>query len=442
MERSKRIFGGIAEISGKPFKDNTVIEIKPLQHCDAIVSIPGSKSYTHRALIVSALADGVSFLINALRSEDTEHTVRGLKKLGVPIFWKGDQLCVQGKGERLRATEAKIFIGNSGTSMRFLTALAALKNGRTLLEGSEQMKKRPIGDLLHGLNALGVKAYSLAEDGYPPVVVESQGLKGGKARIRGEESSQFLSALLSVAPYASKDVHIEVTGNLASRPYVDITRNVMSDFGIEVEVKKDTSFFVRSGQRYLPREYRIEGDASHASYFLSAAAVTQGRVRVENLHPTSIQGDVRFLDILENMGCWVVRGGSWVEVQGKELHGIEIDMNTMPDLVPTLAVTAAFAQGKTLIKNIGHLRHKESDRISTLANELFRMGIRVEEGKDWLKVEGGKARGTEIDTYNDHRIAMSFAIAGLIVPGVKIKEERCVDKSFPGFWETFQRLYL
>jgi 3-phosphoshikimate 1-carboxyvinyltransferase len=421
-----------------------MIEIKPLHHCDAVISIPGSKSYTHRALVVSALADGESILINALQSEDTDHTVWGLRKLGVTIFWRDDRLYVLGRGGRLKAAEARIFVGNSGTSMRFLTALAALRDGRTLLEGSEQMRRRPIDDLLNGLKALGVKAYSQKGNGYPPVVVESQGLKGGKTRIRGEESSQFLSALLLVAPYASKDVHVEVTGSLASRPYLDITKNVMSDFGVEVQNQKDTSFFVRAGHRYLPREYRIEGDASHASYFLSAAAITQGRVRVENLHPTSIQGDVRFLGILEDMGCRVVRGGSWVEVQGKKLHGIEIDMNTMPDLVPTLAVTAAFAQGKTLIKNIGHLRFKESDRISTLAIELFKMGIGVEEGKDWLKVEGGKPHGTEIDTYtyNDHRIAMSFATAGLIVPGVKIKEERCVDKSFPGFWKTFQRLYL
>jgi 3-phosphoshikimate 1-carboxyvinyltransferase len=419
-----------------------MIEIKPLHHCDAVISIPGSKSYTHRALVVSALADGESILINALRSKDTEYTIRGLRKLGVPIFWKGDQLCVLGRVGRLRTGEARIFVGNSGTSMRFLTALAALKNGRTLLKGSEQMKKRPIDDLLRGLKALGVKAYSQKGNGYPPVVVESQGLKGGKTRIIGEESSQFLSALLMVAPYASKDVHIEVTGNLASRPYVDITKDVMSDFGVEVEGEKDKSFFVRAGHRYFPLEYRIEGDASHASYFLAAAAITQGKVRVENLYPTSIQGDVGFLGILEDMGCRVVRGDRWAEVQGKELHGVEIDMNTMPDLVPTLAITAAFAQGKTLIKNIGHLRHKESDRISALANELFKMGIRVEAGKDWLKVEGGKAHGAEIDTYNDHRIAMSFAIAGLIVPGVKIKEERCVDKSFPGFWKTFKRLYL
>ena len=418
-----------------------MIEIKPVHHCDAVITVPGSKSYTHRALVVSALANGESVLIDALRSEDTEYTTRALEKLGVPIFWEEDLLHVLGQGGRLRETEEKIFVGNSGTSMRFLTALSALKNGRTLLDGSERMKKRPVAELLAGLEGLGVRAYSKEGDGYPPVVVESQGLKGGKAKIKGEESSQFLSALLMIAPYAREDVQVEITGHLASKPYVDITMNVMSAFGVEVKRDGYHSFFVRAGQRYLPREYRIEGDASHASYFFSAAAVTRGRVRVENFRPGSIQGDAGFLDILKNMGCEVIRGDSWAEVRGKELQGIEIDMNAMPDLVPTLAVTAVFARGKTVIQNIGHLRHKESDRIRTLADELVKMGIQVEEGEDWLKVEGGKAHGAEIETHDDHRLAMSFAIAGLAVYGMKIKGERCVDKSFPEYWKTFQRLY-
>jgi 3-phosphoshikimate 1-carboxyvinyltransferase len=418
-----------------------MIEIRPLAHCDAVITIPGSKSYTHRALIVSGLADGESVLMNALRSEDTEYTIQGLEKLGVQVFWEEDLLHVLGKGGRLKAGEETIFVGHSGTSMRFLTALAALKNGRTLLDGSGRMRNRPIGDLLIGLEALGVRAYSKEGNGYPPVIVESKGLKGGTAKIRGEESSQFLSALLMVGPYACRDVHVEVMGNLASKPYVDITRHVMSAFGVEVQSEGHHSFFVLSGQRYLPQVYRIEGDASHASYFFSAAAITKGRVRVENFCSTSIQGDAGFLNILEKMGCDVIRGDGWAEVQGGELQRIEVDMNGIPDLVPTLAVTAAFAKGKTLIQNIGHLRFKESDRIRALAGELIKMGIQLEEGEDCLKIEGGEPHGAEIDPHNDHRLAMSFATAGLAVPGVKIKGERCVDKSFPGFWETFQKLY-
>jgi 3-phosphoshikimate 1-carboxyvinyltransferase len=303
------------------------------------------------------------------------------------------------------------------------------------------MRKRPIGELLNGLGELGVKAYSQKGDDCPPVIVESRGLKGGRVRIKGRESSQFLSGLLMVASYALRDVNIEVTGPLASKPYVDITQDVMSTFGVEIQSQRYRSFFVKAGQHYLPQKYRIEGDASNASYFFSAAAVCKGRVRVKNLNPATIQGDIGFLEILERMGCRVFRGSNWVEVLGGELHGIEMDMNEMPDLVPTLAITSAFARGKTVIQNIGHLRFKESDRIHALAVELSKMGIRVKEGEDWLEIEGGKPHGAEIETYNDHRLVMSFAIAGLAVPGVKIKGERCVDKSFPEFWETLQGLH-
>jgi 3-phosphoshikimate 1-carboxyvinyltransferase len=322
-----------------------------------------------------------------------------------------------------------------------LTALAGLKRGRTVLDGSKRMRERPMAELLEGLVALGVKAYSLKGNGRPPVAVEAHGLRGGVARMRGGESSQFVSALLMVAPLAREDVRLEVSGRLVSRPYVDITRGVMADFGVEAEERNEVSFFIRAGQRYSGRAYRIEGDASNASYFLAAAAVTRGRVKVENFRPESLQGDAQFLKILEQMGCGVKRGENWAEVCGGELRGMEADMNAMPDLVPTLAVIAALAQGRTIIRNVGHLRLKESDRLKAVAGELARMNVGVVEGKDWLEVEGGKARGAEIETHNDHRLAMSFAIAGLAVPGIRIKGENCVNKSFPTFWETLQTLY-
>ena len=412
-----------------------------MTHCDAVIAVPGSKSYTHRALVISALAAGESSLINALRCEDTEHTAQALGKFGVRILREGDGLRVQGTGGKLKAGAEKIYVGDSGTSMRFLTALAALKNGRTQLDGSERMRQRPMAELLDGLVALGVKAYSEEGDGYPPVVVESQGLMGGVVRIDGGESSQFISALLMVAPLARGDVRIEVASHLASRPYVDITRDVMSAFGVEVQLGGERSFFVPRGQRYFPRKYPIEGDASNASYFFAAAAITAGKVRVENFRPASVQGDSGFLRILEKMGCEVNCGESFAAIRGNDLKGIELDMNTMPDLVPTLAVTAAFARGKTVIHNIGHLRLKESDRIRSLASELAKMGVRVEEGEDWLSVEGGGVWAAEIETHNDHRLAMSFAVAGLAVPGIRIKGERCVEKSFPEFWETLGKLY-
>jgi 3-phosphoshikimate 1-carboxyvinyltransferase len=418
-----------------------MIEIKPLHHCDTVITIHGSKSYTHRALIVSALAEGESVLVNVLRSDDTERTLQGLEKFRIPIYQESDGLHVLGKGGKIEGEDEVIFVGNSGTTMRFLTALSALKHGRTMLDGNDRMRERPIEDLLNGLSELGVRAYSIEKNGCPPVMVESQGLKGGKAQIKGEESSQFFSALLMIAPYAREDVHLEITGHMASKPYVDITLDVMSTFGVEVKSDGDHSFFIRAGQRYLPQTYHIEGDASNASYFFAAAAITKGRMRVENLRPNSIQGDAGFLAILEKMGCDVLRGEDWAEVLGRELHGIEVDMNAMPDLVPSLAITAAFARGETVIHNIGHLRLKESDRIKALALELSKMGIRIKEGKDWLEVTGGKAHGAEIETHDDHRLAMSFAIAGLAIPGIKIKGEECVNKSFPQFWETLQRLY-
>ena len=417
-----------------------MMEIKPLTECNAVVTIPGSKSYTHRALVVSALADGESLLTNTLCSEDTEYTLRGLEALGVTFRREEDGLHSLGLGGTLKAGE-KIFVGNSGTSMRFLCALAALGNGHTVLDGSERMRRRPIAGLLEGLSALGVRAYSEEGNGYPPVTVESRGIKGGVAKIRSEESSQFLSALLMISPYAEQDVTLEVTGLFSSRPYVEMTLGVMSAFGVEVKHKEYKSFFVKAGQRYQPRTYPIEGDTSNASYFFSAAAVTGGKVKVENFPSASVQGDSAFLSILENMGCEVTRSDGWAEVQGGELRGIEIDMKGMPDLVPTLAVTAAFARGKTVIRDIGHLRFKESDRITALAIELSKLGIQIEEGRDWMKVEGGKMHGAEIETYNDHRLAMGFSIAGLAVPGVKIKGEGCVDKSFPAFWETLKKLY-
>jgi len=418
-----------------------MIEIRPLERCDGVVTIPGSKSYTHRALLLSSLADGESVLMNAARCEDTEHTAQGLIKSGAEVSWKTDHVRVVGRGGNFKATDERIDVGNSGSSMRFLTALSALRRGVTLLDGSERMRKRPIGELLSGLGELGVKAYSQKGDNCPPVIVESQGLKGGKARIKGEESSQFLSSLLMVAPYAQRDVHIEMTGPLASRPYVDITRDVMSAFGVRIENQSYDSFFIKAGQRYLPQEYRIEGDISNACYFFSAAAVRGGRVKVKNLNPNTLQGDIGFLEILERMGCRVTRGKDWIEVEGGELLGVDTDMNAMPDLVPTLAVTAAFAPGKTMIQNIRHLRFKESDRIHALTGELGKMGIRAKEGEDWLEIEGGKPRGAEIETYEDHRLAMSFAVAGLAASGVKIRGEQCVNKSFPGFWEELRRLY-
>lgn len=418
-----------------------MIEVLPIDHCDAVITIPGSKSYTHRALIISALADGESILIHPSQNEDIRRTLQGLNHFGIHISQKDDGLHVFGRGGRLEGGTGDIFVGNSGSSMRFLTALSALKNGDTQLDGDERMRQRPIGDLLSGLRQLGVEAYSKEKEGFPPVVIQSHGLKGGRARIRGEESSQYLSALLMIAPYAQEDVYLKVMGPLVSSPYIDITLDVMSGFGVKVEREGYHSFFVRARQCYHPQRYQIEGDASNASFFFAAAAITKGKVKVVNYNPHSIQGDVRFLDILEEMGCKIICGEDWAEINGRDLHGRDIDMSEIPDLVPTLSVTAAFAKGETLIRKIGHLRLKESDRIKAITVGLQKMGIQVRNGEDWLWIKGGGAHGAEIEPFGDHRIAMSFAIAGLVVPGIKIHGEECVAKSFPDFWERLKQLY-
>lgn len=418
-----------------------MIAVRPLRRCDATLSVPGSKSYTHRALIVAALSQGESVLLNALRSDDTDCTAQALRDLGIPMCWEEDRIHVWGGRERLRPPNEALFCGASGTSMRFLTAVAALVKGRTTLVGSERMKERPMTDLFSGLAQMGVKARSWEEDDALKVLVESQGIDGGEVAVKGTASSQFLSALLMVAPYAKEDVRLEIVDSLVSKPYVEVTLDVMKAFGAVVEREGENRFLVVSGRGYRPRIYSIEADASSASYFFAAAAVTKGRVKIMGLNPHSIQADANFLEILKRMGCDVLYRDDGVEVYGRKLQAIEMDMAAMPDLVPALAVTAAFAHGKTIIKGIGHLRHKESDRISVVARELTKMGVAVEEGEDWLRIEGGRGHAVEIVPEGDHRIAMAFAIAGLVIPGIMIQDHECVRKSFPGFWETFGRLY-
>lgn len=416
-------------------------EIKPIKYLDATVRIPGSKSYTHRALIISSLAKGRSILINPLKCEDTEYTAKALVGFGVPLFLEGDRIEISGLGGYLSPPKERIFVGNSGTSFRFLTAMASLIKGRTILEGSSRMKSRPIEELLEALRLMGIKGHSEEKRDSFVVSIESEGLSGGYIKMGGQESSQFISALLMIAPYAHKKLEIEVSGDLVSKPYVDITIQTMSAFGVNVLREGYRYFSIREGVAYSPCEFQIESDASNASYFFSAAAITGGKVRVEKFNPDSLQGDTDFLRILEEMGCKVIRGEDWVEVQGGELRGIEIDMRKMPDVVPTLAVTSSFARGKTVIKNIGHLRYKESDRLTAIANELKKMGIDVEVGDGSLMIRGGSAHGADIETYNDHRMAMSFAIAGLVLPGIRILGEECVNKSFPTFWKTLEALY-
>jgi 3-phosphoshikimate 1-carboxyvinyltransferase len=415
-------------------------KIKPQDRVDAVLTLPGSKSYTHRGLMAAALAAGDSVLTNALRAEDTELTAQALAQLGAGIDWQGTTIRVQGRQGRWRPVALPLYLGNSGTSMRFLTALVALGEGEYLLTGTARLCQRPLGELLTALQAIGVKAESEKGDGCPPVRV-SGGLTGGRASLSGAVSSQYLSALLFIGPLAPRGLEVEVTGHLVSRPYVDLTLEVLGDFGVSYYREGYRFFQLPGGQCYLPQDYRIEADASSASYFWAAAALTGGRVTITNLTLASSQGDAAFPQVLARMGCAVTSTEAGLTVQGGPLRGLEVNMAAMPDLVPTLAVLAAFAQGETVITGVAHLRHKESDRLAAMVTELAKLGVEARETPDGLVIRGGVPHGAVIDTYNDHRIAMSFAVAGLKAAGMSLTDPGCVAKSFPDFWEFFEQLY-
>jgi 3-phosphoshikimate 1-carboxyvinyltransferase len=390
--------------------------------------------------MAAALAAGESVLTNALAAEDPELTAQALTQLGAGIDWQGTTIRVTGRGGRWRPVAEPIYLGNSGTSMRFLTALAALGEGEYLLTGTARLCQRPLRELLEALRQVGVQAISAKGDGCPPVRVTG-GLTGGRAQLSGGTSSQYLSALLFIGPLAPKGLEIDITGELVSRPYVDLTLEVLSDFGVSYYREGYRYFQLPGGQCYLPQDYAIEADASSASYFWAAAALTGGRITVTNLSLESSQGDAAFPEVLGRMGCTIESTPAGLTVQGGPMRGVTVDMAAMPDLVPTLAVLAAFAAGDTVITGVAHLRHKESDRLQAVAAELARLGIEARETADGLVIRGGDPKGAVIQTYNDHRIAMSFAVAGLQTPGVSIEDPECVAKSFPNFWEFFHRLY-
>ena len=399
------------------------------------IVLPGSKSYTNRALPIAALADGTSLLRGALESDDTRYMVEALRALGVAVRadWEAGEIEVGGTGGRIGGDSADLFLGNSGTSMRFLTALAALARGRIRLDGVGRMRQRPLAPLIDGLASLGVAIRSAS--GCPPVEINADGLPGGTVTMRGDLSSQYFSALAMVLPYADGPLDVAVEGNLVSKPYIDMTTGTMASFGVELHHDGYRRLWVEPGQRYVARTYDIEPDASAASYFYALAAVSGGSITVEHLPPTSAQGDLRFVDVLEAMGCRVERGADAVTVHGpKQLRGIDVDMNAISDTVQTLAAIAPFADAPTTIRNVGHIRLKETDRIAAVAAELRRAGIRVDEREDGLTIYPGTPLPTTIQTYDDHRMAMSFAVMATRVPGTSIADPGCVAKTVPGYW--------
>jgi 3-phosphoshikimate 1-carboxyvinyltransferase len=332
-------------------------------------------------------------------------------------------------------------LANSGTSMRFLTALVSLGKGRYRLDGSPRMRERPIQDLIDGLQQLGVDIACEHDNGCPPVTVKANGITGGKLTMKADISSQFVSGLLMILPLAAKTTHLEVTGTVVSAPYVETTRAVISAFGGRIQQTGPGTFVIAGNQQYACREYEIEPDASAASYFFAAAAISQGEVTVAGLGRNSIQGDRRFVDILGQMGCEIHQNARETTVKGRPLCGVDVDMNDISDCVMTLGAVACFAKGTTVIRNVGHIRFKETDRLRAMAAELRRVGVFVEEQPDGLSIRPAPLRGAVIETYQDHRIAMSMALVGLRVAGIVIKDPGCVAKTYPNYFEDFKRLY-
>jgi len=410
---------------------------------EVVVELPGSKSLTNRALVVSALADGVSILEGIGLGEDTRLMIGLLSALGIRVQLDetARTVRVEGCGGHLPEQEADLFCGNAGTVMRFGTALCCLGYGRYRLDGVERMRHRPIGPLVDALRDLGAQIGYEGRSGFPPVTILARGLRGGQVAMRGDQSSQFVSAVLMVSPYAKNDVMLELLGRVVSRPYIRMTLQVMDDFGIGFVERDLQKFIVPAMQTYHARRYAVEPDASAASYFFAAAALAGTKVVVRGLGSRSVQGDVGFVRILEQMGCCVQQEPDVTAVIGPSdgtLHGVDVDLNDMPDVAQTLAVLGLFADSPTTIRNVANLRIKETDRLAALATELQKFGADVEQYEDGLTVHPpAQPRPATVDTYRDHRMAMSFALAGMRIPGVVIRDVECVDKTFPDFFKVF-----
>jgi 3-phosphoshikimate 1-carboxyvinyltransferase len=426
------------------------LEIVPLETPPNVtVSVPGSKSITNRALVLAGIMPGISDslqLKGCLRSEDTEVMLDCLRRLGIrfEVVEKDNQLTITFNENEgwpiIPATSADMFVGNSGTTVRFLTAAVALGHGKFRFDGVPRMRERPILDLLDALRQLGVDARSENENGCPPVIVNTTGLKGGHVRIKADTSSQFLSGLMLAAPFADGETTIEIEGTLVSEPYVEMTIGVLQAFQLQVFAEGPGRFRIPGRQTSGIGFFEVEPDASSASYFLAAAAIAGGSVGVVRLTMKSLQGDVRFADVLGEMGCTVIRGHDQIAIAGGPLRGVDVDMNDISDTVMTLAAVACFAEGPTTIRNVAHIRHKETDRIAAVATELRKLGAEVDEFADGLTITPRPLKGCAVETYNDHRMAMSLALIGLKVPGVIIKNPGCVAKTYPGFWTDFEKL--
>lgn len=421
------------------------LTLQPLARANGDVQIPGSKSLSNRILLLAALAEGSTRITNLLDSDDVRHMLNALKALGIHYQLSDDRRSceLQGLGHAFRAEQAlELFLGNAGTAMRPLCAALCASEGSFTLTGEPRMYERPIADLVDALRPLGADIEYLGEPGYPPLRINATGLKGGEVGIRGNISSQFLTALLMAAPLAEGDLSIRVEGELVSKPYIDITLHTMALFGVEVENHDYQRFVIRAGQQYRsPGEVMVEGDASSASYFLAAAAIAGGTVRVYGVGAESVQGDKAFAEVLGKMGAQVSYGPTWIEVTRGELNGVDLDLNAIPDAAMTIATTALFAKGPTAIRNVYNWRVKETDRLSAMATELRKVGADVVEGEDFIEITPpAQIQSAAIDTYDDHRMAMCFSLAAFGDAPITINDPGCTRKTFPEYFELFRRI--
>ena len=418
------------------------LNLPPVRRAQGTVKLPGSKSISNRTLLLAALADGTTHIRDLLASDDTARMLDALKILGVTLEQTGtDDWKVTGMAGAFGVKEADLFLGNAGTAFRPLTAALALSGGHYTLSGVPRMHERPIGDLVDALRQAGADIRYLGNDGYPPLEIFPATVSGSKVSVRGNVSSQFLTALLMALPLTGREITIEVVGELISKPYIEITLNLMARFGVTVQRNGWQSFTIPAGSRYRsPGELWVEGDASSASYFLAAGAIGRGPVRVEGIGKQSIQGDVRFAEALERMGATIVLGDNWIEASSQgQLQALDLDCNHIPDAAMTLAIAALYANGTTTLRNIASWRVKETDRISAMATELRKVGAIVEEGEDYIRITPPAALTPHaaIDTYDDHRMAMCFSLVSLGGVPVTINDPKCVAKTFPDYFDRF-----
>lgn len=413
--------------------------VEKISNKDVQFQAPPSKAHTLRAIIIASLAKGQTTIHKPLLAEDQLNVISCLKKLGVKIEHQGDKLIINGLGGNFQPTGEELNVGESGVGMNFLTSAACLSKDPVTITGAKRITERPIGEVVGGLRQLGCKIECLENEGFPPIMIHGGGITGPSAAIHGAKNSQYFSSIVISAPYAKQDITLKCLDDMTEKPYFDITVQMMADFGVKAHNNNYKEIFIPAGQQYSARDYSVEGDYSSASFFFLAAALCQTRITVTNLAIDTKQGDCEFLDLLEKMGAEVIKTPESIIVTGKPLNPIEQDMSDIPDLVPPFAIACAFAEGTSRLTNIGHLRHKECDRLGVVAAELNKMGVSARADETSLTIQGTQnAHGAVIDPHNDHRIAMSFAVAGLLTGGQSIQNPSCVAKSFPDFWEKFE----